>query len=295
MTKPLVSVCTLTYNQKDYIKQTVESLLMQETSFEYEVVISDDGSTDGTVEIIEDIIKNHENGHRIRLLAHANMGVLPNYIYTFPQCQGKYIAFCEGDDYWTDPKKLEIQARFLEENPDFSICFHQVDRILDDKVIGPAPKENVEAIYTLSDLSKGSMMYTPSVMMRAEHMNLPDWYVESPLFDYPLQMMVARKGKIKYLPINMADYRVGTGIWTTDNGTAQMKKLEKLMSLLQREFAGYDEVYETLTRRKNEYTFVITEHEFYIRLYNQTIDFSKISFSTTLKLVVNKLKSKLLK
>lgn len=295
MTKPLVSVCTLTYNQKKYIRQTVESLLMQETTFNYEVVISDDGSTDGTVEIVEEIIKTHKNGHRIKLLAHANMGVLPNYIYTFPQCEGKYIAFCEGDDYWTDPKKLEIQATFLEENPDYSLCFHQVERMTDEQAIGPAPKETEEATYTLSDLSKGSMMYTPSVMMRAEHMNLPGWYAESPLFDYPLQMMVARKGKIKYLPLNMADYRVGTGIWTTDNGTAQMKKLEKLMSLLQREFAGNDEIYKTLSRRKDEYAFVATEHDFYIRLYNQTIDFNKISFATTLKLVVNKLKSKILK
>lgn len=295
MTTPLVSVCTLTYNQKKYIRQTVESLLMQETTFDYEVVISDDGSTDGTVEIIQEIIKTHEKGHRIKLLAHANMGVLPNYIYTFPQCKGKYIAFCEGDDYWTDPKKLEIQVKFLEENPEYSLCFHQVERITDVKAIGPAPRETEEATYTLSDLSKGSMMYTPSVMMRAEHMNLPDWYAESPLFDYPLQMMVARKGKIKYLPLNMADYRVGTGIWTTDNGTAQMRKLEKLMSLLQREFAGNDEIYETLSKRKDEYAFVATEHAFYIRLYNQTIDFNKISFATTLKLVVNKLKSKLLK
>ncbi len=295
MTNPLVSVCTLTYNQQNFIRQTVESLLMQEASFEYEVVISDDGSTDDTVKIIRDIIKNHENGHRIKLLAHVNMGVIPNYIYTFPQCEGKYIAFCEGDDYWTDPKKLEVQAMFLEENSDYSICFHQVDRILDGKVLGPAPKETEEATYTIKDLVKGSMMYTPSVMMRAEHMNLPKWYAEAPLFDYPLQMVVAKKGKIKYIPLNMADYRVGTGIWTTDKGGAQMRKLEKLMLLLQREFADDDEIYSVLTKRKDEYTFIITEHEFYIKLYNQTTDFSKISFSTTLKLVLNKLKSKLFK
>jgi glycosyltransferase involved in cell wall biosynthesis len=293
MTKPLVSVCTLTYNQQDFIRQTVESLLMQETSFEYEVVISDDGSTDDTLKIIRDIIENHKNGHRIKLLAHKNMGVLPNYIYTFPQCEGKYIAFCEGDDYWTDPQKLEIQAQFLEQNPDYSICFHQVSRILDEKVIGPAPKETEEATYILTDLAKGSMMYTPSVMMRAEHMDLPKWYVDSPLFDYPLQMMVAKKGKIKYIPLNMADYRVGTGIWTTDRGGAQMRKLEKLMSFLQREFADNDEVYATLSRRKDEYTYIITEHEFYLKLYHQKPDFSKISFSTTVKLVFNKLKSKI--
>lgn len=293
MTKPLVSVCTLTYNQQGFIRQTVESLLMQETSFEYEVVISDDGSTDDTLKIIRDIIENNKNGHRIKLLAHENMGVLPNYIYTFPQCEGKYIAFCEGDDYWTDPKKLEIQAKFLEENQDYSICFHQVDRILEEKVIGQAPKENEEATYTIKDLVKGSMMYTPSVMMRADHMNLPEWYADAPLFDYPLQMMVAKKGKIKYIPLNMADYRVGTGIWTTDKGGAQMRKLEKLMALLQKEFSDNDEIYSTLMKRRDEYIFIITEHEFYLKLYNQTADLSKISFSTTLKLAFNKLKSKL--
>jgi glycosyltransferase involved in cell wall biosynthesis len=290
---PLVTICTLTYNQESFIKQTVESLLMQETDFEFEVIISDDGSTDSTVEIIKDLITSHEKGYRIKLLAHENMGVLPNYIYTFKQCRGKYVAFCEGDDYWTDPKKLSIQVEFLEKNPDYSICFHQVNKIFEDDVVGKAPTEEEENTFVLKDLAKSPLMYTPSVMMRAEHMNLPKWYEEAPLFDYPLQMMVAKKGKIKYLPLNMANYRVGTGIWTTGKGSGQMKKLEKLIYLLQREFSDNDEIYSILSQRKDEYTHIISQHEFYLSLYNQTADLSKISFVTTIKLLFAKLKSKI--
>ncbi|KUJ51521.1 glycosyltransferase family 2 protein [Chryseobacterium sp. JAH] len=290
--RPLVSVCTLTYNQQDFIKQTVESLLMQETNFEYEVVISDDGSTDDTIQIIYEIIRSHEKGYRVKLLAHENMGVLPNYIYTFKQCSGKYIAFCEGDDYWTDSEKLQIQADFLEINEEYAICFHKVNKLTDDLVLTEWPTDNFEKTYTVKDLAAGPLMYTPTVMLRSEHIYIPDWYVDAPLFDYPLQMMVARKGKIKYLPLNMANYRVGTGIWTSDNGNRQMKKLQKLISLLQIEFVNDHEIFKILSERNKQYTFEILEHQFYLDLYQQKIDFSKISFATTLKLVFNKLKSK---
>lgn len=292
----MVSVCTLTYNQEKYIKQTVESLISQEMDFSFEVVVSDDGSTDKTVAIVQEIIKNHPQGHKIKLLAHENLGVLPNYIYTFKQLKGKYVAFCEGDDYWTDVKKLQRQADFLENNNDYAICCHQVSKVDDDdKFISKAPEELTNETYSIYDLAKGPLMYTPSVMIRFEGIHFPKWYVESPLFDYPLWMFAAKNGKIKYLPFNMANYRVGTGLWTSGHGHTNMKKLEKLLTFLTREFSYDDALYTELERRRKEVSGIVSEHEFYLGLYDGSINLDKVSLKSALNLVARKLKSKISK
>lgn len=290
---PLVSICTLTYNQQDFIVQTIESLLMQETTFPYEIVVSDDGSTDDTVNKIKKIMVEHPHGNRIKLLEHENMGVLPNYIYTFKHCKGKYIAFCEGDDYWTDPNKLQIQADFLEKNSQYSICFHQVRRIQDNEFISNNPSDLNEKDFTINDLSKHPLMYTPSVMMNFSKLELPEWYIDSPLFDYPLQLLVAKYGKIKYIPLNMADYRVGTGIWTSGSGLKNLHKLVKLMTLLMKEFINDDELFETFSNRRSEYEQKITEHNVYLSIYLGTANLNKLSIKSCAKLLVQKILSKI--
>lgn len=294
MKKPLVSVCTLTYNQQEFIQQTVESLLMQKTDFDFEIVISDDGSTDETVAIIKDIIRTHPKGHLIKLLEHENKGVLPNYIYTFKHCLGKYIAFCEGDDYWTNNEKLQIQTTFLEKNPDYVICFHQVRKIQNNIFLENAPNYIEEKEYTLKELSQHPLMYTPSVMMHFKISDVPSWYEDSPLFDYPLQMLVAKRGKIKYLPMNMADYRVGTGIWTSGHGTENLKKLVKLMTLLMKEFSNNDEVFYIFSKRRSEYERIITTHNVYLDIYSGNAKLEKISVKSSFKLFLTKLKSRIL-
>lgn len=290
---PLVSICTLTYNHEKFIRQTVESLLMQETNFPYEVVISDDGSTDGTVKIIKDLITSHPNGNLIKLLTHENMGVLPNYIFTFKQCNGKYIAFCEGDDYWTNKNKLQIQFDFLEENPDFSICFHQVRKMENESFVSNAPDLSAEKEYKITDLAKHPLMYTPSVMMKFNEFSPPEWYIESPLFDYPLQLLIARTGKIKYLPLNMADYRVGTGLWTSGHGLKNTQKLVKLMTLLMKEFSSDDELFSIFSERRSEYEKMINEHNFYLDIYSGKVNLDKISVRSSYSLLLKKLRSKL--
>ncbi len=293
MKQPLVSVCTLTYNQERFVKQTIESLLMQQTNFPYEVVISDDGSTDQTVSIIKEIINTHPHGHLIKFLEHDNMGVLPNYIYTFKHCKGRYLAFCEGDDYWTDKNKLQTQVHFLENNPDFSICFHQVRKIQDGKFIVNGPEDSVEKEYTLQNLAKHPLMYTPSVMMRFNQFSPPTWYRDSPLFDYPLQLMIARTGKIKYLPVNMADYRVGTGLWTSGHGIKNFKKLVKLMTLLMQEFNNDNTLFNVFSSRRSDYEKQIVEHNLYLDIYSGKSNLDKISVASSFRLLVRKLVSKI--
>jgi glycosyltransferase involved in cell wall biosynthesis len=128
--RSLVSVAMISYNHGDYITQAVESVLMQQTNFYFELVIGDDHSTDNTRKILEGIQQNHEN---IRILPPGpNVGMMKNAKRTIQACRGKYIAFIEGDDYWTDPLKLQTQIDFLEKNPDYTLSFHNV-RILNSK------------------------------------------------------------------------------------------------------------------------------------------------------------------
>ena len=125
----LVSVCCMTYNHVSFIRQCLDGFMMQKCSFNFEVLIHDDASTDGTQNIIQeyvtrypDIIKpiyQKENQY--------SKGIDPNVKYNFSRAKGKYIAMCEGDDYWTDPYKLQKQVDFLESHPDYVMCSHNVD------------------------------------------------------------------------------------------------------------------------------------------------------------------------
>ncbi len=121
MKEKLVSVCITTYNKEKYVKRTLLSALNQTTDFDYEIIISDDNSKDATVSVIRNIINTHPKGHIIKLYQQPkNLTVNPNMLFVFSKCNGKYIAMLDGDDQWTDEKKLQKQFDFLEENHDFS-------------------------------------------------------------------------------------------------------------------------------------------------------------------------------
>ena len=123
--KLMVSVDMITYKHEAYIAQAIEGVLMQETNFEYDLIIADDCSPDKTEEIVKNIIATHPKGHIIKYFRHEkNIGMQANGLFAVQECKGKYIALCEGDDYWTDPLKLQKQVDFLEENPSYVMSFH---------------------------------------------------------------------------------------------------------------------------------------------------------------------------
>lgn len=133
---PTVSVCCITYNHSKFIGQALESFLNQNTSFSYEILVYDDASNDGT----RDILKEYELKYPqiIRVFYSSenqySQGVrLLNLRYNLPRARGKYIATCDGDDFWTDPLKLQKQVDFLESNPEVVMCFHGFDRLENDK------------------------------------------------------------------------------------------------------------------------------------------------------------------
>ena len=127
--EPLVSICCLTYNHAPFIRKCLDGFLMQETSFPVEILIHDDASTDGTDDIVREYAEKYpekifplfetenkySNGYKGRM----------DTTFNYSRARGKYIASCEGDDYWTDPLKLQKQVDFMESHPDYSVCFHR--------------------------------------------------------------------------------------------------------------------------------------------------------------------------
>lgn len=126
MQEPLVSICCITYNHVDYIRDCLDGFLMQKVDFPYEIIINDDCSTDGTIKIIEEYTRRFPLiikpiFHEVNEYSKGTRGMFSNFV--FPKAKGKYVALCEGDDYWTDPLKLQKQVDFLEDHSDYSfVC-----------------------------------------------------------------------------------------------------------------------------------------------------------------------------
>src|SRR3972149_8846841 len=125
--KPLVSVCCITYNHEAYIRNSIEGFLMQITTFPIEIIIHDDASIDNTSDIIREYeIKYPEIIKAIYQTENQwSKGIKPSPTYVWPRARGKYIALCEGDDYWTDPHKLQKQVDFMENHQEYSLCSHR--------------------------------------------------------------------------------------------------------------------------------------------------------------------------
>ncbi len=134
MDKPKVSICCMTFNHENFIRETLDGFVMQKTDFPFEVIIHDDVSTDKTAEIIREYEEEYPDIIKPIYQTEKRFGKKPILEdLMFPLVRGKYVATCEGDDYWTSPLKLQKQVDFLDANPDFSVCFHPVTVIYEDK------------------------------------------------------------------------------------------------------------------------------------------------------------------
>lgn len=235
---PLVSVMMVTYNQEAYVATALDSILTQEVNFDYEIVIGEDYSTDRTRAIISDYQQRY--GSRIRPLFHEkNLGVSHNWVFTMQQCQGKYIALLEGDDYWTNPHKLQKQVDFMESHPDFSMCFHNA-RVLYEGGVNPPASHLMTQIQkselTLDDVTRDWHIATGSVMYRQAAMpDLPVWVHDSVVIDLPLLSSLAKAGRVGFLNEEMGVYRVNSG------GVSQTAKKEKYLLGLVRMYGRLDE------------------------------------------------------
>ncbi len=233
---PVVAVWMLTYNHKRYIAQAIDGVINQKTSFHFKLYIGEDCSTDGTREICLEYKINCPK--QIELLLTTKNSIIENSRNTYKACinsGARYIAMCEGDDYWTDPLKLQKQVDFMEANPDFAICYHRVEEL---RVDGTLKTEslNVELnpkVYTIEDLAKGNMINTPSVLYRNGLIDeFPILLQEEKTGDYLIHLLNARKGKIYYMPDVMAVYRVGIGIHGSLSKLSQLNNWAHTLQLL---------------------------------------------------------------
>ncbi len=162
-----VSVLMLAYNHERFIAQALDSAVNQDVDFEYEIVIGEDCSTDGTRGIVKRYGERYPEKVRL-LLPERNLGPRENFRQVLELCRGEYIAILEGDDYWTSPDKLQKQVDFLAANADFSICFHPV-LIHRDGMAGKENQifpENVKSVSTIEDLLEYNFIPSCSAMFR---------------------------------------------------------------------------------------------------------------------------------
>ena len=222
-----LSVVMITYNHGLYLKKAIESILNQITNFEFELIISSDASPDNTDAVVESIINEHPKGNYIKYTSHQkNIGVMHNFHYALKQATGEYVALCEGDDYWTNENKLQKQVDFLDQNKQFTICYHAVS-IDENNVIKPDNiTKTVNKETTISDLAKGNFMHTCSVVYR-NHLfaEFPAYFTHSPIGDYYLHMLNARFGKIYFFEENMANYRVHDSSYWSSKKQADREKI----------------------------------------------------------------------
>jgi glycosyltransferase involved in cell wall biosynthesis len=220
---PLVSVSMITYKHEEYVREAILGVLMQETSFAIELIVSNDHSPDKTHEVIESILLQHPRAGRVRYIRHhQNLGIMGNALHNLKQCRGVYIAFCEGDDCWTDPQKLQKQVQKLEENPTSDLCFHPAQTFFG--------RQNTNQLFGFQSLHQkciptdevisggGDFCPTASILIRRNIFeNLAEFLITAPVGDYFLQVMGSMRGGAIYLPDPMCIYRRGTPFsWTTD-------------------------------------------------------------------------------
>jgi glycosyltransferase involved in cell wall biosynthesis len=229
---PKVSVVTITYNQEKYIRQTLDSFVAQQTDFKVEVLVSDDKSTDSTPEIIKEYAKKYPDLIK-PVWRDVNLGAAKNCVDTMSRANGAYIALCEGDDYWTDPHKLQKQADFLDAHKDYALCFHPVKIFFDDnsKKEYVFPEATKDTKFTVDELFKQNFIQTNSVMYRKQKYDtiptgiLPlDWY---------LHLYHAQFGKIGFINTVMGAYRRHPGgiWWNSDKNIDEIWKKYGLIHL----------------------------------------------------------------
>lgn len=218
MILPLVSICCLCYNHEPYIRECLDGFMLQKTNFVFEVLIHDDASTDKSADIIREYEAKYP--HIIKPIYQIenqySKGIGVTRIYQFPRAKGKYIAMCEGDDYWTDPYKLQKQVDFLEANEEYSICFHKAKVFNQNALeyVFEQPDVNHNSVFSLNDFLQNNPIATASVVFRSDCIRtIPDWFSKVPFGDYALYLLILDRSKknVMYFSDIMSVYRLHNG------------------------------------------------------------------------------------
>ncbi len=211
--KPIVSVCMITYGHENYIREAIESVLMQKCNFEVELILANDCSNDQTNEVIQDILKTHQNRSWIKYHEHKkNIGMMPNFQFALEKCTGKYIALCDGDDYWTDELKLQKQVDFLDNNQEYVLCSHTTEEkneVNNSSVIFPQISQNTTK--GIEDYIIENLTATCSILFKSEFLNpIPVWFRNIKFGDLALILMLFYRSNQKMMILKecMGVYRI---------------------------------------------------------------------------------------
>lgn len=235
-----VSVLCAAYNHEDYLRQTLDSFVGQKTDFPFEVLINDDASTDSTAEIIREYADRYpeiirpfyqkENLYSRRINLYD--------VVFFPACRGEYIAVCEGDDYWCDPQKLQLQVNWLDAHPDYSACVHNsIGRFSDqpDRVLF-AQEGDRDIPFEQVVQGMSHAYHTSSILARREFiLDPPDYrnvaYNEGYFTDYAVGVRLGLSGRVRFLDRCMSVYRIGSNPSAWSRGVGQeYHKLKRFVS-----------------------------------------------------------------
>lgn len=281
----VVSIICTAYNHESYIRDCLEGFVNQKTDFKYEVLIHDDASTDKTADIIReyeakypDIIKpiyQTENQY--------SQGVLFLRKYVYPKIKGKYIAWCEGDDYWCDENKLQKQVDFLENHPEYSACVHNSYRL--------DCRSNLKSLYNKATTDYdipmeeiienwGKVYHTSSLLVRRNFLLLPNAFFAKTFGDYPTAIYNATCGKVRFMKDIMSVYRFfAKGSWSetkeaggVERNTAHHREVIKLCERI-----------DEATQWQYHYSFQNVINKNKLEIFVNELDFKSIINNPTLK------------
>lgn len=226
----------LTYNHAAFVQQAIESVLGQQTSFPVRLVIGDDGSTDETRALVAEYDRQYPG--RFKLLFHEhNVGIIPNFVQVLASCEAPFVAILDGDDYWTNPHKLQQQLDFLQAHSDFSVAAHDAEMFWQDESKPPqrfsaareALQHNREEFTHADVVRNGWFLPTASLVFRSELIReLPPWFSTVFSGDYSLLLLLSQAGKVHYSPQLMARYRIhgrGASFITRHNETKVLAQM----------------------------------------------------------------------
>lgn len=236
-----ISACIITYNQAPFIRKCIEGALLQKTSFDYEIIIGDDNSTDGTFEICKWYADEFPD--LIKLIRRPiNVGMVGNWLKTISECSGDYIAICEGDDFWIDENKLHQQADFLKTNPVYNISVHDVfyvneyNQISTSRFTEPRLLDSSKTKYSLVDyIQNECLFHTSSFMIKKSMMSsFPNFLDKVMSLDQAIFVLYCLDGFIHYINRPMSCYRIhAAGITKSKSHKSLLKSTNNQLLLFQ--------------------------------------------------------------
>lgn len=252
----MVSICCLVYNHEKYLRKCLDGFVMQKTNFKYEVLIHDDASTDHSADIIREYEKKYPDIIKpiYQTDNQYSKGVKISWTYQYPRAKGKYIALCEGDDYWTDELKLQKQFDVLELNTDCVFCTHIVSCISEDgrtlerrypDIVNLPSKVNsrnwIQYSLSFHHFQTSSYFFRTDSVIKLQS-NLPEFIKMAKVGDIPLMLLLAFDGECYFINEKMSCYRCGSiGSWTSR---------QKKMNLAVEHWKNWSK----MLRQYNEYT-----------------------------------------